>query len=84
MKRFKRLLLLALVLGAGLWAFLFSLANSEPAALDLVFARLEPAALSVWRRRGRPPPGPWGGGPGEDLRLSHRGHWAPGYSRPPG
>lgn len=48
MKLFKRLLLLALVLGAGLWAFLFSLANSEPAALDLVFARLEPAALSVW------------------------------------
>ena len=30
MKRFKRLLLLALVLGAGLWAFLFSLANSDP------------------------------------------------------
>jgi hypothetical protein len=31
-----------------LWAFLFSLANSEPVTLDLVFARLEPAALSVW------------------------------------
>lgn len=48
MKRLERLLLLALVLGAGLWAFLFSLANSEPVALDLVFVRLEPAALSVW------------------------------------
>jgi lipopolysaccharide assembly protein A len=48
MKRLKRLLLVALVLAAGLWAFLFSLANSEPAALDLVFTRLEPAALSVW------------------------------------
>ena len=48
MKFLKRVLLLALVLGAGLWAFLFSLANSEPVALDLVFARLEPAALSVW------------------------------------
>ena len=48
MKLLKRVLLLALVLGAGLWAFLFSLANSEPVALDLVFARLEPAALSVW------------------------------------
>jgi len=47
MKRLKRLLLLALVLGVGLWAFLFSLANSEPVTLDLVFARLEPAALSV-------------------------------------
>ena len=48
MKRFMRLLLLVLVLGVGLWAFLFSLANSEPVTLDLVFARLEPAALSVW------------------------------------
>ena len=48
MKRLKRLLLLVPVLGVGLWAFLFSLANSEPVTLDLVFARLEPAALSVW------------------------------------
>ncbi len=44
----RRLLLLALVLAAGLWAFLFSLANSEPVALDLVVARLEPVAISVW------------------------------------
>lgn len=48
MKRLERLLLLVPVLGVGLWAFLFSLANSEPVTLDLVFARLEPAALSVW------------------------------------
>jgi hypothetical protein len=48
MKRLERLLLLVPVLGVGLWAFLFSLANSEPVALDVVFVRLEPAALSVW------------------------------------
>ena len=48
MRVLKRVLLLALVLGVGLWAFLFSLANGEPVALDVVFARLEPAALSVW------------------------------------
>ena len=58
MKRLERLLLLALVLGAGLWAFLFSLANSEPVALDLVF--VSPGAgraLGVADRgfrRGRP------------------------------
>jgi putative membrane protein len=48
MNRFKRLLVLALVLGVGLWAFLFSLANSDAVALDLVVLRLAPAALAVW------------------------------------
>ncbi len=46
--RLLRLLLLLFVLVAGVWAFLFSLANSEPVALDLVLLRLPEAALSVW------------------------------------
>ena len=43
-----RLVLLLLVLVAGAWAFLFSLANNEEVALDLVVLRLPEAALSVW------------------------------------
>ncbi len=46
--RLLRLLLLLFVLVAGVWGFLFSLANSEPVALDLVLLRLPEAALSVW------------------------------------
>jgi len=44
----RRVLLLVLVLAAGGWTFLFSLANSSAVELDLVLLRLEPAALSVW------------------------------------
>ncbi len=43
-----RLLLVALVLVVGAWAFLFSLANNQMVALDLVLLRLPEAALSVW------------------------------------
>ncbi|HMV72090.1 MAG TPA: LapA family protein [Pseudomonadales bacterium] len=46
--RLLRLLLLLSVLVTGFWAFLFSLANNEVVALDLVLLRLPEAALSVW------------------------------------
>lgn len=46
--RLKRLLILLAVLLAGGWGFLFSLANSEAVALDLVLMRLPEAALGVW------------------------------------
>ncbi|MBK6287151.1 MAG: LapA family protein [Gammaproteobacteria bacterium] len=43
-----RALLLALVLAAGTWALLFSLANNSPVPLDLVLVSLPEASLAVW------------------------------------
>jgi putative membrane protein len=43
-----RLLLVALVLAAGVWALLFSLANTSPVSLDLVFVVLPETSMSVW------------------------------------
>ena len=43
-----RVLLLALVLVAGVWALLFSLDNNDPVALDLVVVSLPEASISVW------------------------------------
>jgi putative membrane protein len=48
MSRVRRVILLLLVVAVGGWAFLFSLANSDSVALDLVFLQLAPAAVSVW------------------------------------
>lgn len=48
MSRARRILLLALVLLAGIWAFFFSLANSAALPLDLVFLRLPPLSIGFW------------------------------------
>lgn len=48
MRHIFRLLLLLVVLCAGVWALLFSLANNLPVALDLVFVVLPDASLSIW------------------------------------
>ena len=47
MRYVNRILLLSMVLGAGSWALLFSLANSGTLTLDLVFLELPATRISV-------------------------------------